>query len=242
MARKKKADTPPPGSPAWMATFGDMMSLLLTFFILLVSFSTIQETKFQEAVGSLQGALGVLNDLPSIPIHKEVLIPEGGKSDAEEIKERVEKLNKELESLKKSDVVEISRSEKGLAIRLEDEALFDLGKAKLRQEAHAILDEVAETLKGFPNGIRVEGHTDDLPIRSERFPSNWELSSARATAVLRHMQGKGIDPRRLSAIGFGEWRPVVKNDSPEHRQKNRRVEIFMDVLPEKKTRQLGEHF
>ena len=139
-------------------------------------------------------------------------------------------------------MVEISRSEKGLAIRLEDEALFDLGKAKLRQEAHAILDEVAETLKGFPNGIRVEGHTDDLPIRSERFPSNWELSSARATAVLRHMQGKGIDPRRLSAIGFGEWRPVVKNDSPEHRQKNRRVEIFMDVLPEKKTRQLGEHF
>jgi chemotaxis protein MotB len=100
----------------------------------------------------------------------------------------------------------------------------------LRSEAFEVLDGVMGSLKDLPNEVRVEGHTDNLPIKSSLFPSNWELSAARATAIIRYFESKGMDPRRMSAVGYGEWRPVVRNDSPENRQKNRRVEIFVDLL------------
>ena len=240
---KKKCDCPPPGAPMWMATFGDMMSLLLTFFILLVSFSSIQETKFHEAVGSLQGALGVLSQLPKVPVKMDIDKPtRRGDVDSEKLNKQLKALKQQIEALKKSDTVNISRSEKGMAIRLDDQALFDLGKATLRPEAGELLDMLAATLLEFPNPVRIEGHTDNLPIHSEQFPSNWELSSARAAAVLRHFQDQGLDPRRLSAVGMGEWRPVASNDTPTERARNRRVEIFMETQGEQRPLRLGEHF
>jgi chemotaxis protein MotB len=227
--------------PEWVVTFGDMMSLLLTFFILLVSFSTIQEAKFQEAIGSLKGAFGVLKALPSVPLNQEILRVQGVEEAMAGLEEKLVEFREGLEKIQKSDKVEISRTEHGLAIRLDQEALFDSGKSELHPEALPILDGIVETLVSFPNAVRIEGHTDNLPIHSELFPSNWELSAARATAVLRRLQAGGIDPRRLSATGLGEWRPVANNDSPENRQRNRRVEIFMDILTEQAMPRLGEH-
>jgi len=227
----------------WMATFGDMMSLLLTFFILLVSFSSIQETKFHEAVGSLQGALGVLSQLPKVPVKMDIDRPiRKGDVDSEKLNKQMNALKQQIEAMRKSDSVKISRSEKGLAIRLDDKTLFDLGRANLRSEAHELLAMVASTLVEFPNPVRIEGHTDNLPIRTEQFPSNWELSSARAAAVLRFFQERGLDPRRMSAVGLGEWRPVASNDTPEDRARNRRVEIFMETRNEERPLRLGEHF
>lgn len=240
---KKGCDCPPPGAPIWMATFSDMMSLLLTFFILLVSFSSIQETKFQEAVGSLQGALGVLSQLPKVPVNMDLdTPPRRGDLEAGTLEEELKELDQQIEALKKTDEVKISRNEQGLAIRLDDEALFDPAKAILRPEAIGLLDLIAETLSGYPNPIRIEGHTDNLVIRTKQFPSNWELSAARAAAVLRHFQNHGLDPRRMSATGLGEWRPVASNDTAADRQKNRRVEIFMEAVDEEKSLRLGEHF
>ena len=240
MGRPKKPDEQPPGAPAWMATFGDLMSLLLTFFILLVSFSSIQESKFKQAAGSLKGAFGVLKSMPTVPMHKNVLQIRGSDTTIAGLEEKLEEFREKLKGLEKSDMVQISRTERGMAIRLDDSALFDSGKSDLREEAVPILAGVVSALTDFPNAIRIEGHTDNLPIRSERFPSNWELSAARATAVLRSLQAGGVDPRRLSATGMGEWRPVAKNDTAENRQRNRRVEIFMDVLSEPMSAGLGE--
>jgi chemotaxis protein MotB len=124
--------------------------------------------------------------------------------------------------------IHASLDERGLTIRFLDTALFDLGQADLKPEARAILDNVASILRSLPNPIRVEGHTDNLPINTYRFPSNWELSTARATTVVRYLAEKhGIPPDRLSAAGYGEWRPVAPNDTPEHRAQNRRVDIVV---------------
>ena len=228
----------------WMATFGDMMSLLLTFFILLVSFSSIQETKFHEAVGSLQGALGVLSQLPKVPVKMDIDKPtKRGDSDSDGLNKQVEKLKEKIAALKENGKsVNVSRSEKGLAIRLDDQTLFDPGKADLRGGADEILTLVAGTLAEFPNAVRIEGHTDNLPIHTEQFPSNWELSAARAAAVLRFFQERGLDPRRMSAVGMGEWRPLASNDSAAERQRNRRVEIFMETKGEQRATRLGDHF
>ena len=235
MARKPKKEQKGASSPAWMATYGDLMSLLLSFFILLFSFSSIQESKFREAMASLQGSFGVLETYPTTPIHDHFETirskPEQFYSLEEDLQEKVEQLREQVEALKQSDSVVVSRSEKGLAIRLDSQLLFDLSKADLRAEAEPVLRGLVRALANMPNSVRVEGHTDNLPIASTQFPSNWELSAARAAAVVRYFESQGMDPRKLSAAGFGEWKPVARNDSPEERQKNRRVEIFVDLLP-----------
>lgn len=235
MGRKKK-DAPKIETPAWLGTFADMMSLLLAFFVLLFSFSSIQESKFQAAMASLQGALGVMDTYPTIPIHDNFEHVPDMQRKLEGVNKKVEELKKQMEALKKSDDVKVSRSEKGMAIRLDSKFLFDSSSANLKSEANEVLDGVFDSLKDLPNEVCVEGHTDNLPISSSQFPSNWELSVARASAIIRYFESKGMDPRRMKAVGHGEWRPVVKNDSPENRQKNRRVEIFVDLLePEEKS-------
>ncbi len=229
MAKKKKV-AKKVETPAWLATFGDMMSLLLAFFVLLFSFSSIQESKFQAAMASMQGALGVLETYPTIPIHDNFEHLPDLQRTLEGVKKKVEEIKENIEALKRSDEVKVSRNEEGLAIRLDSRFLFDLSSATLRSEAFEVLDGVMGSLKDLPNEVRVEGHTDNLPINSSTFPSNWELSTARAAAIIRYFESKGMDPRRMSAVGYGEWRPVVRNDSPENRQKNRRVEIFVDLM------------
>ena len=105
---------------------------------------------------------------------------------------------------------------------------FDLGKANLKPEAVEILRKVAPTLRSLPNPLRVEGHTDDLPIRTSQFPSNWELSVHRATNVVRYLvEEEGFDPKKLSAAGYSEYRPLVPNNSDANRQINRRVDIII---------------
>ena len=118
--------------------------------------------------------------------------------------------------------------ERGVVIHFTDRVLFDLGKAELKPEAKEVLQLVAQELKAWPNHIRVEGHTDNLPIRTAPYPSNWELSTARATEVLRYLiDVGGLAPERMSAAGYGEYRPIAPNDSEEGRAKNRRVDIVL---------------
>jgi chemotaxis protein MotB len=112
-------------------------------------------------------------------------------------------------------------------MRLNDRALFDLGAAEVSAGAKKLLHHIGDIIAKTDYQIRIEGHTDDLPIRTVRYPSNWELSTARAVNVLRVLQQhSGIEPRRLSAVGFGEYQPLFPNDSPAHRARNRRVEII----------------
>jgi len=196
------------GAPGWMVTYGDLMSLLLTFFVLIVSFSSIEMAEFQKALGSLKGALGVLPKQQSVVMQWDPVIPQ--LSDYE--KKRVQKVISELRNVVKAQ---------GLKDKV--------GSANLKKRAYPILMKIIEMIQDWPNNIRIEGHTDDLPIHTAEFPSNWELSTARALSVLKFfLENSHIEPQRLSAVGYGEYHPLVPNTSPENRAKNRRVEIYIE--------------
>jgi chemotaxis protein MotB len=139
-----------------------------------------------------------------------------------------------VKQLDMEDDVEISFSQEGLVMRLAEHALFDLGVASLSATAMPLLDKIGAIISRIPYSVRIEGHTDNLPISTVMFPSNWELSTARAVNVLRYLiKTHNISPSRLSAEGCGEYQPLYPNDTPEHRAQNRRVEIiFVKNNPE----------
>lgn len=122
----------------------------------------------------------------------------------------------------------VEMNERGLVIRVLESTLFELGSADIKPEARQTLDLIATQLVEVPNQIRIEGHTDNLPISTARFPSNWELSTARASSVVRYLiTNHGLPPDQVSALGFGEYRPLVPNDTPQNRARNRRVDIVI---------------
>jgi len=169
------------------------------------------------------------------------------RAEVERLKLLKDQERRELEAAK-AELEKRLRGEKGVAVDLEErglvvtfvaEVLFDSGKAKIRDKAYNVLDKVTKVIneKVADRNIAIEGHTDNEPIKYSGWKSNWELSTARANAVLHYLEDKGVEPRRLRATGYGEYRPVTSNDTPEGRQKNRRVEII--ILP-KMTREETE--
>ena len=235
MARKKTEEEPPKGSPAYMTTYGDMMTLLLTFFVLMLSFSSIREAKFRRAMGSLKGALGVLPHEQSIIKPERVPIPQLTNLQESEIEESIVKLEDILSDQQLRETVRLQISDRGMTITIDDPVMFESGDAGLRPKAYPILTRVASLARGWPNTIRIEGHTDSDPIRTEKFPSNWELSTARALSVLHFFQDDaGFDPIDLVAIGRGEFDPIALNDTPENKAKNRRIEIHIEYDPDVK--------
>ena len=124
--------------------------------------------------------------------------------------------------------IEVTRTHQGTRLSFEDQVLFDFGRSAINPAGFVFLDKIADVLHKMPYAVRVEGHTDNVPIRTRRFPSNWELSVARAVSVVKYFaEVSNIDPRRLSAVGYGESRPVAENDTLDNRAKNRRVEILL---------------
>ena len=233
VSRKCKCPPPEMGIPAWVVTYGDMMSLLLTFFILLLSFSSIQEAKFKEAMESLQGALGVLKSQPSVIEQNVQVIQKPRQTDKNEIMYEVKKLEQFLIDQKLDKQVEVAVTDDGIEMKITDSFLFRSGDADLQPQSVALLDRISQILEGSDQDIAVSGHTDSVPIHNAHFPSNWELSSARAVAVARFFQRKGVAPQRLSAVGYGEYRPEASNDTPAGRAKNRRVEIYLKMAQDK---------
>lgn len=229
------------GAPEYMLTFGDMMSLLLCFFILLVSMATFEPVKMTLTMNALQGSLGVLESQPTVAVLPIIKIPKF--SDSEEEKKQSAKdakeIAKEIQKDNLEDGVKVKVTETGIAVLLTDPVSFPSGSDQLNPKSNGVLRELGELLNKNPNAsVRVEGHTDDVPINSAKFPSNWELSSARALAVVKRLaQFSDIDPGKLSAVGYGEYRPVVLNNSVENRQKNRRIEIYIDYTQKQASRE-----
>ncbi|MGM0443811.1 MAG: OmpA family protein [Fibrobacterota bacterium] len=224
------------GAPEYMATYGDMMTLLLCFFVLLLSMSEVNPKKFDIAASSFQNALnGVLESMPTVAIHQEVLRPRLG-GDAQNKRMAADAAMKMRQIVKKEnmdDAVKVKVTEKGVGIRINDPVSFDPGSAVLKDQFKELLVKMLSVIEELPKEqIRVEGHTDNVPINSSRYPSNWELSSARATRVVRYLYRKGMDPSKMSAVGYGQYRPIAPNDTPEDREKNRRIEVFADFEKE----------
>ncbi len=223
-----------------MSTWGDMCTLLLCFFVMLLAMSTIDPTKFRVAASSFQNALsGVLESFPSVLITKDVFIPRMG-GDAQNKRMAVDAATKMREKIKQEnleDAVKVQVTETGIAIQIEDKGGvgFESGRADVNPKLYGVLKDLANVVNAAPSTqVRVEGHTDNVPIHNAQFPSNWELSSARALNVVRYMAADGdVDPSRLSAIGYGEYRPRAPNTTAENRKANRRIEIYVDYVQKK---------
>ncbi|MBN1759563.1 MAG: flagellar motor protein MotB [Chitinispirillaceae bacterium] len=237
MARVKKQECPK-GAPAYMLTWGDMCTLLLCFFVMLLAMSTIDPAKFDVAASSFQNAFsGVLESFPSILITQDVLIPRlGGDEQNKRLAvDAARRIRKAVKSENLEDAIKVKVTESGIAVKVADPIGFDIGEADIKPELISVLSQIAEII-GRVDGtqIRVEGHTDDIPIHTREYPSNWELSAARALNVVKFLASRGnIAPARLSAIGYGEYRPLVPNTSVKNRVQNRRIEIFVDYMQKK---------
>ena len=216
-----------------MVTYGDLMSLLLTFFILLLSFSSIQLAEFQDAMGSiqaaLQGAFSALKSKESVIQHRKTPLPKISNFQRNQVVRMGREIQLFIQREHLESAIRLRITTKGIAIRISNPLLFELGKANLRPEILPFLTKVAKLAESWPNRVRIEGHTDNLPINTPQFPSNWELSTARALSVLKYFIETGaLNPTKLSAAGYAEFRPIVPNDSPRNRAVNRRVEVFIE--------------
>lgn len=243
------------GAPAWLATMGDLMSLLLVFFVLMLSFANMDKQLFLEAMGSIQNALGVkTEDYGQFRVQSSSMIEWSEKKSTPflEIVEKdaanetptmdqkiMQKVQQSIAQNNLSRIVEAESSERGVIVRVKGGALFKPGSDKLLPISFVFLDEVIRITEEFPYELSIEGHTDDAPINTPRFPTNWHLAAARSIAVLRYMIEAGdIDPSRVAASGYGSTRPLVPNDSPENRAVNRRVEFVYkrDPVADRATR------
>ena len=212
------------GAPAWVVTFGDMMSILVVFFVMMLSFSVVDQVKFKGFVGSIKEAFGVqkIEFVFNQPAGASVITT--GQAEA---------LREQLVSLVSSafSSAKVKKDGEGVLLTIPGSLLFDSGQAEIKPQMFPLLNKIATLLNERHSVmLQVEGHTDDMPIRTARFKDNWDLSTARASSVVRYfIQTASTPPDRLAAAGYADSRPLSPNDSTENREHNRRVE-FLFVL------------
>ena len=263
--------------PGWIVTYADLVTLLLVFFVMLFSISTLDTQRYRALAAALQKSFGnptAIIEMPNpdidkkhedftheppdveIPVElieklKEVLRSEMSDDLKEELRDEVlEEFKKELQDenqlmqdvealvqkQRMGDYIVVYKEQNRITIVVEGQVFFASGEASLQPDALPILDDIAAIIIKYPNyRVNIKGHTDDRPINTVQFPSNWELSAVRATTVLRYLITQNVDPHRLTATGYGELLPIAPNDTPENRARNRRVEFVLEK--ERKTAQ-----
>lgn len=262
---KKQEEEVKEGLPAWMGTYGDMVTLLLCFFVLLFSMSSVDVRKFKEAMSSFNNQIDVLpggkalsegerinngtSQLNNIEILVDKALQQGeGESEGddegnpedlteeqlkelqlEKAKEVAENIDQFMQDKGIEEEIEIKYSLNYVKLTLPGETLFGSGQATLKRDAYDVADAIGQIIneeKFADFSMQIEGHTDNVPINTSYFPSNWELSAARAIAVGKYIiEAQGIDPTKIVTAGYGEYVPIAPNDTPENKAKNRRVEV-----------------
>jgi len=250
MKTKRRAKKSSGGIAEWFVTYSDMVTLLLTFFVMLYSFSIIDMQKWEALVQSLRTSIGILdsgasiNDVPGTeeggpsPVDMEELMGNtlgggaGRRKNAGQVDPFLKLYEQMSEYIAQNEIpaqLELSPTQTEILIRFKDYVLFDVGKADLKPEAKEILDRIANILLNYIGQIdrvRVEGHTDNQPINTIFYPTNWELSADRAIKVVRYFQEKhGFPGDKLSGEGYGEYYPIASNETEEGKAKNRRVDV-----------------
>lgn len=215
-------------SERWLLTYSDMITLLMIFFIVLYTISTVNSQKFQQIAASLGKTFDGTNYVVGQYSGNSILDSIKTANNANTNNTIESQLDKLIKQNNLQDMVTYKVEERGFVISLNDTLLFDTGSADVKPDQKATLIKIGNILKTMPNYIRVEGHTDDVPINNSQFHSNWELSVIRATNVVEILVNDvKIDPAKISAVGYGEYRPIVPNDSDKNRQLNRRVDIVI---------------
>jgi len=221
------------GAPAWLTTFSDLMSLLLCFFVLIVSMSKVRENDYYAAAGSLQGAFGVMSANPAIIKLENTPLPTLKNIQRAIIDQSLSNLSDFIQARNLGNDVKVVIMDKGVALTISAPLLFEIGSAELKPESFPLLDNVFVIARGWPNVIRVEGHADNQRIVGGAYESNWDLSFARALSVVKFaMDFSKIHPSRLAPVAYGEYRPIADNSTPEGQAKNRRIELFMEYKRE----------
>ena len=226
MLRRRKRAGDDENLDRWLLTYADLITLLLAFFVVMYSMSQIDNKKF----GKVSDALNtILKGGSSVLRYQQEPTKNGhGLLKLGNLRMVQQKIEEKFKQLGKNEVLQTEITERGLVVHILESTLFDQGSSELKPRAREVLDLIADHLQGRPNHIRVEGHTDDTPINTPIYPSNWELSSARATAVVRYYaENYAIPPDRISALGYGKYRPVAPNNSIENRARNRRVDVVI---------------
>lgn len=234
-------------SQEWLTTYSDMVTLILTFFVLLYSFSLLDKNKFKAIATSLADALNngkaavfQLNDSSGdIPIigneTPDVEVPQSTPPSSDSYSEMYDRVSRFVEGNSLGEYVSIREGDRGIIIEFKDKILFDAGRADIKDEGIPTLMKISELIRGINNPIVIEGHTDNVPIHTAEFPSNMELSSARAMKVRQYLtEDRGLNPDRFSVAAYGEYSPISGNDTPEGRAQNRRVNILI-VTPKGKS-------
>lgn len=248
--RRRKTFQEAEHSDRWMVSYADFITLLFAFFVVMYSISSVNKGKYDVFSESLDQALShnekvekvaepiQVGEIPTriqpIELPNLVTVSEEEHQLSEEIMEEKRRLNevsdefqRALQPFVESQLVGIKKHDFWVELEMNSELLFASGKAELSNKAIPVLQKVAEVVRGVPNVINVEGYTDDVPISTGIYPSNWDLSSARATSVVKELVKNNIPSTRLSSVGYGEFHPIADNKDEEGRFKNRRVVLVL---------------
>jgi chemotaxis protein MotB len=223
------------GAPKWMVTFGDLMSLLLTFFVLLLSYSNMDMIKYKEVLGSVEKAFGVQKERFELGKEGGMQQPIKFKNMDNKIEQEKDRLVNLLETMTREEQLEntmlITPDKRGVKMEIAGQVMFAPGGTELLPTAERIFRKLIPIIRQTIYKIIIEGHTDNTPITSDKFPSNWELSSARAGSAVRFLISEGnLYAKRFTAVGCAHTKAIAANDTPENRAKNRRVTIIFEIL------------
>jgi chemotaxis protein MotB len=236
VSRKRRQEhEEPESSERWLLTYADLITLLLGLFVILYAMSKVDQAKFNEVAIALNQTFGgktILSEhsgitpMPAPPPQNSADNNDEVSSDSEQ-NEVSQNINKALEEYVQSSKVSIAESSEELTIHLLETLIFETGSDTIKPEARNVLNKLSDLIRVLPNKIRVEGHTDNIPINTPQFPSNWHLSIARSLNTAYYMMQKGVNPKKISILGYSEYKPIGPNDTPENRAKNRRVDIVI---------------
>lgn len=251
MALKREPEKHP-NHERWLVSYGDFITLLFAVFVVLYAMGQSDKKKVEEVMQAIQQSFGMTSASSNAPkvnvissqaitvipsLKPEIKVAPIGRTRSGQAKMRAEE--KDFRQIKSAveaflvkqgaqNKVTLEISRRGLIVSLKEAGFFNSGQATIKPEAYELVNTIAEVMTHYNNPLRVEGHTDNIPISTAQFPSNWELSTARATNGLKYLlKNFDVDPNKISATGYAEFRPIADNAAPEGRAKNRRVDIVM---------------
>ncbi|WP_111497703.1 MULTISPECIES: flagellar motor protein MotD [Marinobacter] len=249
MRRRRATEDDQHNRERWLISYADFITLLFGFFVVMYSVSSVNEGKYKVLSETLTGVfnapqrsvepitVGDRISRPEPPAQDQVIAPpvatapandadeEEGRS--RELKSIANQLQDQFQTLINQGLITVETSDEWIELSLQNSLLFSSGAAEPHYDAFPVVESIAGILHGHDNAIRVEGFTDNRPISTDAYPSNWELSAARAAAVVRLLAANQVDPRRMAAIGYGQFQPVARNDTREGRSRNRRVVLLI---------------
>lgn len=229
MAKRRSEEEHAGNHERWLLTYSDLITLLMIFFVVLYSMGQIDNQKFIAVANALGIAMGDGPRIVEANIGLNGILEGGGKGQENqgELDQTEKQIEEYVETNNLGSLANIYMDERGLVVSLNEVLLFELGSADVDAHAKEILEKIGDMIAKLPNYVTVEGFTDDLPIKTAKFPSNWELAAQRAINVSKILIADGVSPEKISARSYGEFRPAYPNTTSENRKKNRRVDIII---------------